>query len=336
MDTLNQYKQRPLLAAMDLTQSRLQYVMGGYPRAKKMLLDYEGNIKASPEQEALWFYVQNHVMHLVKRAVDGEEPLLKYQEFVDTYHIDINRKMIRMFYYLLLICSRESRHMLSGAGRNKLWKKYPNIYGYHSNHVQDSSSEAAVNALIKNAPDITLGEYTQFLVDAFQFPRYSKGFGGKSWKRVAEPLRDFVHGKITAEVLMDTGFTLAHNNGPIFNKGMLYTSFNGLHLNKILDIQRSGQIPQFIIGSEGKENIAASMVEYVRHVSTLCPEVLGTVNWNIVTKSSFGSNVYAAEIQSMKKSTPDKLAAEAAEFLSKKNSVEISNGVFVAKSERSL
>lgn len=362
MDTLKYYQQRPLRAHMDLTDASLVHVMGEYDNAKKMLQDYEGEVKASPEKEALWFYLQIHTMMLIGKAVDEDEPLGDYKHFVDTYHTDINRKMIRMFYYILLICTRESRHMESGPGRDKLWKKYPDIHHFHSNHIQDKSHDVAVNAIMSNAPDITLGEYTQFLVDAFQFPSYDSGFGGKKWKQVAEPLRDFVHGTISAEMFMDTAFTLAHNGGPIFNKGMLFSGFQSQRLNKILDIQRSGQIPQVIMHSSNMSHVIPEMVEYVRAFGKLNNDVLGKMDWTRV-KNINGQKVYTTEMQAQAAEDVDIIAdmknkvavakqnaeveqeaAECAQLLAeqeaaaaeiKKNSVEISLGVYVAKSERS-
>lgn len=345
MDTLSFHKQRPLLSHIDLTNASLVYVMGQYKNARKMLNSYEGEIKATPEKEALWFYLQNHTMALVKKAVDNQEPLGEFQHFVEVYHADINRKMIRMFYYLLLICTRESRHMQSGPGRAKLWKKYPNILDFHSAHIQDKEHADAIDAIMVNAPDITLGEYTDFLVDAFTLPSYSGGFGGKKWKEVAGPLRDFVHGKITAEMLMDTAFTLAHNNGPIFNKGMLFNTYNPGELIKILDVQRSGQIPQYIDSHDSK-SITVQMKEYVQAFSKLCGDIRGTVNWNQV--KTIKGLLYNNEIkkQDNENSSVDILAklkmkaialkAVAAQTAIMKGSVEIMPGVYVAKSERSL
>ncbi len=365
MDTLKYYQQRPLRAYMDLTESRLTHVMGEYDAAKKMLEDYEGEVKASPEKEALWFYLQIHTMMLVGKAVDNDEPLGDYKHFVDTYHIDINRKMIRMFYYILLICTRESRHMMSGPGKEKLWKKYPDIYNFHSNHVQDKSSDQSVKAIMDNAPNVSLGEYTQFLVDSFQFPAYDSGFGGKKWKQVAEPLRDFVHGTISAEMLMDVAFTLAHNGGPIFNKGMLFSGFQSNALNKILDVQRSGQIPQFIMASNNMGHVMPDMTEYVRAFSKLNSDVMCSMDW-IIVKNIKGQTVYTTEMskQKMVESGEEKIASmkaavlqskaiadskvladekDAAEAAEKKahahmiaTSVEITPNVYVAKAERSL
>lgn len=339
MDTLSYYKQRPLLAAMDLTDARLDYVMGQYDNAKAMLVNYEGKVKANPASEALWFYLQNHAMCLVGKAVDREEPLHDFQHFVDLYHTDINRKTIRMFYYLLLICTRESRHMAAGPGRDNLWKKHSSIYDYHSNYVQDQSHDAAVNSMLTNAPAVSLGEYTQFLVDAFQFPKYDVGFGGKNWKKVAQPLRDFVHGDITAEMMMDVAFTLAHNNGPIFNKGMLYTSFNSHELNRILDVQRSGQIPQVVLNPIKIEHVVPQMAEYVRAFAKLCPDMLGKMNWKIVTNIK-GICAYQAEVakQNAEEAGVSKFAGAKVLTMAAQgsNSVEIMTDVFVEKGGRSL
>lgn len=347
MDTLSYHKQRPLRAYMNLTDASLVHVMGEYGNAKKMLKEYEGKVLAKPEEEALWFYLQIHIMMLISKSVDNDEPLGEYKHFVDAYHKDINCKVIRMFYYIMLICSRESRHMHSGPGREELWKKYPHIYDYHKKYVQDSSDVEAVNALMSNAPDITLGEYTQFLVDAFELPSYDSAFGGEKWKAVAEPLRDFVHGTISAEMLMDVAFTLAHNGGPIFNKGMLYTSFSSSNLNRILDIQRSGQIPQAILHSISTPDVQPQMEEYVQAFIKLSKESFGTVDWKRV-KNIKGKAVYTSEISQQNnaengidtisemkvKVAGIKQAKEQKEF--KNSNVEIMSGVYVKKSERSL
>jgi hypothetical protein len=45
--------------------------------------------------------------------------------------------------------------------------------------------------------------------------------------------------------MLDTGFALCHNNGPIFNKGLVYTGYSG-EIRTMLDVQRAGQIPQLV------------------------------------------------------------------------------------------
>jgi hypothetical protein len=50
-------------------------------------------------------------------------------------------------------------------------------------------------------------------------------------------------------MMVDTGYTLAHNGGPIFNKGMMYSGYNH-NIYALLDIQRSGQVPEYILDKE--------------------------------------------------------------------------------------
>jgi hypothetical protein len=48
-------------------------------------------------------------------------------------------------------------------------------------------------------------------------------------------------------MMVDTVWTLSHNNGPIFNKGQFYCHYNAALLVRILDVQRSGQVPEAIL-----------------------------------------------------------------------------------------
>lgn len=349
MNTLRIQKQRPLQTRIDLSKVSLQEVMKNYPKLQEDLAVHEGAVKATPEKEALWFYVQQHACSMIERRLNLDEPLGAYGAFVDQYHNEMHWKTLRMFYYLLLICTRESRHASGHAGRKKVFDMHPKIKPFHNQYVQDSSASSAIEAICENAPDVTLGEYTQFLVRMFTYPSYSAGFGGKAWKEVATPLNEFVQGNISAEIMMDTAFTLAHNNGPIFNKGMLYTGYNKPSITKILDVQRSGQIPQLIATYNGLgEFITADMKSYVDMFSKLEPSVKAEVDWSIV-KDIHGYVAYSNLItnpqktgskwQDWKNKLKAKVAkakAEAAAAALLKGSYMIMPDVLVPKGERSI
>jgi len=348
-------KQRPLQTNIDLSDAKLQHVMTQYAKLRTDLAANDGEIEAKPESDALWFYVQQHAMGLAERNLDNDEPMGDYEKYVNQYHSTGQRKTMRMFYYLLLITTRESRHANSGTGKTKLYNKYPDIVEFHKNHVQDSSASSAIQALIDNAPDITLGEYTRFLVDAFTLPGYGGGYGGKAWASIARPLRDFVHGKISAEILMDTAWTLEHNNGQIFNKGMLYHNGNSSVLHKILDVQRSGQIPQLIAHhyTDLNKYVSSDMRQYVEKFMRVDSGFGGRVDWNEV-KNIHGTACYHAEMKAQNASAgnqswKDKLVAIKAEAVAKaaklkakaakaallKGAIEILPGTWVAKGKRS-
>jgi hypothetical protein len=355
MDTMAHQKQRPLQTNIDLSEASLQHVMQRYTHLRTDLEANDGAIEAKPETDALWFYVQQHALSLADRNLDRDEPMGDYQKYVEDYHRNGQRKVMRMFYYLLLICTRESRHANSGAGKQKLYAKYPNIVEFHKNHVQDSSATSAIQALIDNAPDVTLGEYTEFLVSAFTMPGYTAGYGGKAWAKIARPLRDFVAGKISAEILMDTAWTLEHNNGQIFNKGMLYHNGNSSVLHKILDVQRSGQIPQLIAHhySDLNNYIPTEMRQYVDDFMRIDSGFGGRVDWHDV-KDINGNAKYHAEkdaqdaaagnaswktklaaIKAEAAEKAAKLKAKAAKAALLKGAIEILPGTWVAKGKRS-
>lgn len=347
-DTLKYHKARPLQSNIDLSGTSLKHLMEAYPTMKAGLTANEGSIKAYPETEALSFYTQQHAMSLVERKLEPEEPVGKYGKFIDQYHNEMHWKTLRMFYYVLLICTRESRHAKGDAQKAKVYAMYPDIEYFHKNYVQDSSADAAIDAMVNNAPDVPLGHYTDFLVAMFTYPSYSAGFGGQAWKEVATPLNEFVQGRISAEIMMDTAFTLAHNNGPIFNKGMLYHTYNSAAIQKVLDVQRSGQVPQLIANHYETlaKYISSELATYVTDFGKLDSGFSGEVDWKQV-KDIHGTACYLSEIAAQKAKAPeanwkDKLKAKielakakAAKLALLKGSYEIWPGLHVPKGKRS-
>jgi hypothetical protein len=108
------------------------------------------------------------------------------------------------------------------------------------------------------------------LVEVFHTGKFSGGFGGEAWGAIADVLNDYVHGKLTAEMMLDTAFTLCHNNGPIFNKGMLYDGYTS-DIYTILDVQRSGQVPQLVYSCD----VIQVNTEAVQEVWKTCYGALG-------------------------------------------------------------
>jgi len=115
--------------------------------------------------------------------------------------------------------------------------------------ISDSSSEDSLNAWLKKVPDISLKDYCQCLTHSFNTGSFGGGYGGKPWGMIAHTLLNYVNGTISGEVFIDTAYTLAHNNGPMFNKGMMYDKYSSEFM-VILDVQRSGQVCEALINKE--------------------------------------------------------------------------------------
>lgn len=209
--------------------------------------------RGHPERDAVVFYLLNHATSLVKSRVRQHEPLGKYLPLVETYHTQLAARAARMFFYLLLICTRESRHERTDFS-STLWASLQQKYGAGATWargLRGLSSHDAANRIQTNPPKVNLGGYTKLMVDIFYKGKFGGGYGGPAWGAVADVLNGYVHGSLSAELMMDTAFTLCHNNGPIFNKGMLFDSYSN-EIYKILDVQRSGQIPQLVANNETK------------------------------------------------------------------------------------
>lgn len=254
-------------------------------------------VQISPMDEALRFYMYNHAISIIRSRVHPLEPLGKYLPVVDGYHDMLAITGSRMFFYLLLICTRESRHernSTTGAFWGQMRKEYGEKCFSFWTGIRGVGSGAAAKALRDTPPDSTLGNYTNFLVDSFNKGSYSSSYGGKAWGKIAECLRDYVHGSISLEMMTDTAFTLCHNNGPIFNKGMLYDSYTE-EIYRILDVQRSGQIPQYMNTLVTK--LSTSLGQVFKELTAALGKELtgeGYVDWHKV--EALGSvKKYAAE-----------------------------------------
>lgn len=285
-DTLAyQFGVRPAVACRNMSGfpvggmiKSMNHFMKGNFEVKELMnpsarVDY--SMMGHPEVDALVFYMMNHAVSVIRQRKHPYEELGEFLPLVEEYHNVLAVRTARMFFYLLLICTRESRHCKT-AYTNPVWMNMMSTYGneiksFHMT-IKGSGPDATAQTFRANPPMTDLGRYTAFLSDIFHKGSYSSSFGGKAWGAVADVLRDYVWGKLSAEMMLDTAFTLAHNNGPIFNKGMLFESYSN-HIFKILDVQRSGQIPQLVGSKETEHHSNPELVKCWK----LCNSVLGDV-----------------------------------------------------------
>lgn len=309
----------PHIQKMDLGNAQLAHVASAINKfmdtsnvasLDSTLMHKSWDMKGHPEEDALLFYMLNHAFSLVRQKRHPLETLSPAElALVQQYKAHMSIMVPRMFYYLLLICTRESRH----DAQDKLGSKYKGLiekYGLSVTQFHKSlagkGSEGAASALKDKPPTTDLGSYTKFLSEVFYVGSYSSGFGGKAWGKIADVARDFSNGVLSAEMMLDTSYTLAHNNGPIFNKGMLFHSYSH-QIYKILDVQRAGMIPQLV--GTGKLTSDAKTSRVLKAFD-MCAEAFpaefsGEVDWVQVEK--LGSmKKYPQEIaeQKAKGSTP--------------------------------
>ncbi len=245
-------------------------------RAMRTLTDQYKNALVSPEAMAVRFYLLQHAMSDIRTRFGLDEPMGDAAPVVELHHsygVELGQ---RMFTYLLLICTREARHTGTALPfHEKVVSKFGGPFQQFLAQIQGLHSDAAVEWFMSNPPDVELGTYTKGLEYVFRKGHFSGGYGGAGWADVAEVLNNFVNGTISAEMMLDIAFTLAHNGGPIFNKGMVFSMYDPTRLRMILDIQASGQIPH-LISSVSAYIETNSMVSFeARQVFAECRKGLG-------------------------------------------------------------
>ncbi len=240
-DCLAYHLSRPLSVARDMRNVPVPAVA----RAMKAFMAADTAPGTVPETEALWFYGMNHGMAEVRKARAPFEPLGELLPFVQAYYRELSPRAVRAFYYLMLICTREARHLHETPGLDKQvsTKFGPAAWAWTQGAVGES---AVQKKLFDTPPEMALGPYVNALRHVFYNGKWSGGYGGKAWGQVTDCLCRFVHGEFTAEMMLDTVWTLAHNNGPIFNKGQLYGAYSS-GLLKLLDVQASGQMHECVL-----------------------------------------------------------------------------------------
>lgn len=200
-----------------------------------------------PDNEAAQFYLFNHLAALIRVRFTKNEKLPDWaRDVMRAYKKVVANQGIRLASYMALITVRESRHLQNGG--DSWWSEHIiKPYGMKNKEFHDeihgTGSDTAANALMTSAPQIAVGAFFKAIETMFFQGKFSGGYGGKPWGEITKCLTEFLLGKITQEMMIDTAYTLAHNNGPMFNKQMLYHEYTPF-FRHLLDIQRSGQIPE--------------------------------------------------------------------------------------------
>lgn len=238
-----------------------------------------------PDHAAVQFYVFNHLAALIKARYTPHEALPPWALAVmQEYRHILAEQGKRMTAYMCLITARESRHM----GGTKAWPHVLKAVGETQcsyaqqffDTVKGANSSGAANAFMTSIPvGMDFGAIIHSFTLQFNYGHYSGGYGGKPWGMIADTLHKFVSGTITQEMMIDTAYTLAHNNGPMFNKGMLYANYTSGFL-EILDVQRSGQMPERVIELGSGVGLTSGQHSIFKAACEALPGEFGTyVDW---------------------------------------------------------
>lgn len=227
-----------------------------------------------PGDHAVSFYLLNHVTTAIMQERDLLEPLPQQElDVFKMYAGSASNIAARLFYYVLLITTREARHNNSSV-ESKLATVHKAVAAKYTGVTLDQCRE--MFEFTKTCPDTSnilshlvttktkgfpLGPFCKLLSVLYYKCSWGSMYGGPKWGNIADALFSFVSGEWTAEMFADTAFTLAHNTAPIFNKGMLYSG-PGSGFIELLDVQRAGMVPNWLAHEPTGQSYAANNMVY--------------------------------------------------------------------------
>lgn len=212
----------------------------------------------SPPDDALWFYLLTHLTGEIAKRRHPLEPLSDAEmSLFEMYHAVIGPMFIRMFDYIFMICMRETRHANS-AYRDRIVPRYGKEmaeFWFDFRHSFEGDGDRRMYQSVKSAidgsyPTLTLRQMLAFAVQIFEdidHAGWGGSYGGRPWQRITETLARCADGMVSPTVMLDNVWTLEHNTGHIFNKGMVYTYPEKHLMRRILDIQAGGFIPAALV-----------------------------------------------------------------------------------------
>jgi hypothetical protein len=270
---------------------------------------------AKPTEDAVDFYTLNHLVSLLRTKFTAHEPMPDWADAVEEKYLKVIAEQgNRMFYYLLTICTREMRHLKTDKVTEAVWTKIRNQCGQTMvdwmKTVHTFDENTIQKRLFQTPPDVTLGQYMEAHSILFHQKQGSgkawpnTSYGGPKWGGIVDTAMSFIQGNTSMETMMDNSFALEHNTCSMFNKGMMYSSYDH-QLKVVLDVQRSGQMPELVLDPAFPEFKPVTIIDSVKAIAQQYPaDFRGWVDWfKVESLGSVGS--YSSNKAKQKQLHPD-------------------------------
>lgn len=288
MATIKDYSSLPIFKSCNFLNQPLSVFNGAI---------YEANSKESYSSaySAVQFYTLNKLATVIKDNIHNSVELREYEGVYKAYCDCVLEHGMQAFIYMLCICIKESRHLGNIAPQ---YTKLP-AYDLWEALCSGFSVTKFIEKTHSDSPfgGVTICQLLDLLQIVYYDHSWGASFGGRKWGNINDQVKKLAAGDISLELLLDTVFTLAHNTGNIFNKGFMFTSVGQGTLIKILDVQRSGQMPEYVL--EGVSSLGdtqtTELKDYISQVQPL--QAFNTeVDWELVnTLGSVGKYLVKAK-----------------------------------------
>lgn len=263
----------------------------------KVCGDYKANCqKANPDKEAVVFYAMNQLSALISQKFTPYETLPVWANVaMEKYTNVVSVQTTRLFYYLCLIITREQRHLpKQDMG---WWSNMDATFGAPFKTFATGipgNEESAVQRFMSDPPAMSIVKFAEAMAHCFHKGKsWSSSYGGKKWGFIADCLARFTRGETSAEIMCDTAYTLAHNGGPMFNKGMMYGMYSN-EIYKILDVQRGGMMCEALLDGTFQDHHA--ILPIIKDVKTAIGGIEDVVDWHKVDAAGALHGPYAAKL----------------------------------------
>jgi len=273
----------------------------------------------APEVDVLRFYVGEHILSVLQKQRSLSEPLTDQElDLVNRVFRMNNDVFMRLFYYVTVICIRESRHChkvdeVMAAAPEHLKKAIRFV-------TQAPDSKDAVTYFMQHCPTgMKIGDVAAAMKFAFyKYGHWSASYGGKAWGSITDPLVELVEGRISPTLFCDVAWALEHNGGCMFNKGMYFSSYTK-YLKQFLDLQRAGQIPRGVLDDKFTSAYRTpDLLKLVKKAHQVLghEDFSGPVDWALVAKFGVsGKSVYLSKLTDAQKRKEDAAAKKLASLI---------------------
>lgn len=281
-----QYLVNPSQQAIDLREIPV--------RTLKPLLMQAHKTTHNTEQAVLNFYFYNHAFHLITGRYNIYDRLPD-----ELVHICARNQLIsnqigsRMFYQVLM----STHGHLFGVGHGTHKPHFPEFfvqqYGqqmweFFSKNPNSYQFSNWLNAF----PDVNMGAFFSGTLATFTFAGSS---GAKAWANIARLATDYVNGDMSLESLADQAFSICHNGGSILNKGHMFTICTQT-MYHLLDVQDSGQIPQWILKHQNNKEVDAQLKADISIMLKHFPELKSPLDHTLISQSKAKRDAYVQGI----------------------------------------
>ena len=305
-NTVRAQRSRPLLSNRDISGNNMKQFY-------EQLLSYFDKNMANPisiGETAVTFYLLNHGIALLDGSVPPDQEMTPTQEnLYNTYHDCMGKIGVRMVYDIVFMLTamastthpddyhlefvethygKDAREFISGivanTGNVSYWT--PNF----------STLKPVLEKAKTSASNIDIGRAIRALGYILDVRQRELSYG-PLWRDIARMATSFFEGAKTLETTIDTSFTFCHCNGSFFEKGKLFSPV-GNELFKALDIQRSGQIPQFVKARSNSLTKSKEIQELHHLFAKEFPEVFNAkVDHSIVKEVTRNQLVFTQKYQ---------------------------------------